>query len=484
MIKKIIKGALVVALSLGVGATVLAQGFGISPSQLWYLDDTTIKAIDSTFDLEIDDLNAATVTVTAIAGAVDLDGNILTLDADGDTDFHAGTDDVIDINIAGAKDFTFSANAFNVLSGSSIKTEMPVIFTTGANGADSAYYIGRDEDDSLRLNTVDGEGVLFTVENSPIFSSTSRSPIAAYQQAMVGGAPVGMVFNGGAHTNLTLGTEATDIYFNLSRVVQWNRGALTTQRAVRWTAPTWDMSSASADVTNAIFMEIAGAPSVNSTNINFTNTDALKIGGNASIGAAVANKTYDVLDIPAHTVTITGTTSITGTPSITAHRIGQLTITDASAVTVAEAASLYIDNAPTTGGSVTLTKPLAFKVGAGNSEFGGRVVMAGGRIVGLQPASIASASNLTLTEGNVFEITGTTSISGITTAGWQNGSTVTLMFSSTATVRHNTAGGAGTALIFLAGAANFSATANDTLTLVLSTVNGTQAWREIGRAAI
>ncbi len=51
-------------------------------------------------------------------GAVDLNGAELTLDADSDTSITADTDDQIDIEISGADDFTITANAFNVLTGS------------------------------------------------------------------------------------------------------------------------------------------------------------------------------------------------------------------------------------------------------------------------------------------------------------------------------------------------------------------------------
>jgi acyl-coenzyme A thioesterase PaaI-like protein len=52
--------------------------------------------------------------------AVDFDGQRLILDQDGDTSITADTDDQIDIEIAGADDFNFTVNAFNVLSGSAI----------------------------------------------------------------------------------------------------------------------------------------------------------------------------------------------------------------------------------------------------------------------------------------------------------------------------------------------------------------------------
>lgn len=108
-----------------------------------------------------------------------------------------------------------------------------------------------------------------------------------------------------------------------------------------------------------------------------------------------------------------------------------------------------------------------------------------GRILESQGADVASANDLTLgADGNAFEITGAVQINAITTTGWINGSTVTLLFSSTPTVKHNTAGGAGTAVILLSGAVDFSATAGDTLMLKLSEIGGTQAWREIARTAI
>ena len=50
---------------------------------------------------------------------VDMNGTELILDADGDTSLHASTDDQIDVKIAGADDFNFTANKFNTLTGSS-----------------------------------------------------------------------------------------------------------------------------------------------------------------------------------------------------------------------------------------------------------------------------------------------------------------------------------------------------------------------------
>jgi len=54
------------------------------------------------------------------SGGTDLDGKELILDADGDTSITADTDDQIDIRIAGADDFQFTANTFTAQSGSSV----------------------------------------------------------------------------------------------------------------------------------------------------------------------------------------------------------------------------------------------------------------------------------------------------------------------------------------------------------------------------
>lgn len=109
------------------------------------------------------------------------------------------------------------------------------------------------------------------------------------------------------------------------------------------------------------------------------------------------------------------------------------------------------------------------------------MVKVAGRLQPAKGANIAAANNLTLgADGTLFHITGATQINAITTTNWQAGSEITLIFDSTPTVKHNTAGGAGTAVLLLAGAVDFVATANDTLTLVY---DGT-SWFEKARSVI
>ena len=68
---------------------------------------------------------------STLASKVDVNGlsDGVILDADGDTTISADTDDQIDIKIAGADDFRFSANAMNVLSGSTLTVDSGATIT-------------------------------------------------------------------------------------------------------------------------------------------------------------------------------------------------------------------------------------------------------------------------------------------------------------------------------------------------------------------
>ena len=67
-----------------------------------------------------DTLTNKTLSAAVVATSLDMNGTELILDADADTSITADTDDQIDIKIAGADDFRFTANNFEILSGSTI----------------------------------------------------------------------------------------------------------------------------------------------------------------------------------------------------------------------------------------------------------------------------------------------------------------------------------------------------------------------------
>jgi len=101
-----------------------------------------------------------------------------------------------------------------------------------------------------------------------------------------------------------------------------------------------------------------------------------------------------------------------------------------------------------------------------------------GALLGSKGTDVVSANDVTLGNANFFTVTGNTQLNTIAATDWTAGSVIVLQFSGAPTVKHNTAGTG--ASLLLAGAADFAATANDTLTLVY---NGT-AWVETARATI
>lgn len=88
---------------------------------------------------------------------------------------------------------------------------------------------------------------------------------------------------------------------------------------------------------------------------------------------------------------------------------------------------------------------------------------------------IASAGTITLTYGNTFDISGTTTITNITTTGWTDGSIITLYFQGSLTFTNNNAGAGHFAL---AGGVDFSATGGDVITLMLRS----SVWYEVSRS--
>ena len=83
-------------------------------------------------------------------GASDMEGRELVLDADGDTTITADTDDQIDIKIAGADDFQFTANTFTAQAGSTIAAQALTATTVTASG------IVKTDDTTEATSTTDG----------------------------------------------------------------------------------------------------------------------------------------------------------------------------------------------------------------------------------------------------------------------------------------------------------------------------------------
>jgi len=100
--------------------------------------------------------------------AIDMNGLELILDADADTSITADTDDTIDIKIAGADDFQFTANSFNALSGSSMVVDSGATLTL--NGTAGVGLVGKQTmwipAAAMYPNTTNGSSALTQVELS------------------------------------------------------------------------------------------------------------------------------------------------------------------------------------------------------------------------------------------------------------------------------------------------------------------------------
>jgi hypothetical protein len=205
---------------------------------------------------------------------------------------------------------------------------------------------------------------------------------------------------------------------------------------------------------------------ITSTSTSYLTTNAnLVINRSGNLTGVDTEILYELRISPAFTLTEPGS----GTFTYYGASIDMtgLAVTAGGGTTVVSALHLKADDDADTGTNYALY------VESGASYFAGRVL-------GQQGADVTAANDTTLGVGNYFDITGTTTINGIAVAGWTAGSTVTLQFDASVTVKHNTAASAGFASLQLAAAGDFSATAGDTLLIIF---DGTY-WREVSRTVI
>jgi len=115
---------------------------------------------------------------------IDVNGSAIILDADGDTSITADTDDQIDIEIAGADDFQFTANTFTALSGSSILTNT-ISETTAASGVTIDSVLIKDGG----LTIVGGSGILKVDE---ITETTATAGVTIQKKLKIGSGETGV----------------------------------------------------------------------------------------------------------------------------------------------------------------------------------------------------------------------------------------------------------------------------------------------------
>tara|TARA_R100000808_G_scaffold2156_8_gene9042 strand:+ start:482 stop:814 length:333 start_codon:yes stop_codon:yes gene_type:complete len=95
---------------------------------------------------------------------LDINGQSLILDADADTHITADTDDQIDIHIAGADDFQFTANTFTALSGSAITLADGQLGTTQGTNSVPAIAWATDPNTGIFFGSNGSGQISFTGE--------------------------------------------------------------------------------------------------------------------------------------------------------------------------------------------------------------------------------------------------------------------------------------------------------------------------------
>lgn len=168
-----------------------------------------------------------------------------------------------------------------------------------------------------------------------------------------------------ANNNLTLaGTDGKTLTLTNGLTVTTNDGTLAFGAASKTLTVNNSLTLAGTDATTMTFPGASDTVGGLGTAQTWTKQNI------HTVATTVASATAAVLDdvkVAAATTTITGNT---GSPITKLAKVGlyQPTLTDASAVTVTDAATLYVDNAPTASGSVTITNAWALLVGTGATK--------------------------------------------------------------------------------------------------------------------
>lgn len=297
-------------------------------------------------------------------------------------------------------------------------------FGTGAAVDGTKYQLARTNDatNALFLNSPSSSPIQLGVNGAALFTINPVATVGAWfnflQGNVNGNTPVAFKLTAGDHTALAVSTEATDVYFDLSRTVQFATGALTNQRAFRIDAPTYAFVGASimsaASTVSIDGMPLAGANATmqfsTALNVSGTNSNAtqqatgVNISPNGKTGSANLNNIIDlnVSDGVANVTLGSGGTI----NSLYRQFIGSATYDATAAVTVSNApASLYIEGPQVASTNVTFNATSrSLIVASGTSEFAGDTYVSDGFGVVIGGTTQVSLAPLAATE---LEILGT-----------------------------------------------------------------------------
>ncbi len=202
--------------------------------------------------------------------------------------------------------------------GGNIQVKGNILQTAGATAQ-----IGTS--DSQALQIISNGTIRTAISNSGSWSFQNSSTsggntfVTFTQSVSTSGIPLGLVWIGGAHTNLTTATEITDINYNLSSVMKMADGTVANQRAFRIQGRTYTPQSTALTLTQASTLEvsspIAGSGTTIGTNLAINCLGNISVAGNVTIGTGISGSRTITTDGTATDVPLTISTK--GAGSIT-----------------------------------------------------------------------------------------------------------------------------------------------------------------------
>lgn len=229
---------------------------------------------------------------------------------------------------------------------------------------------------------------------STVYTLADFGYVTSAPTAATTGSPTLFTLTGPAHTGLTASTEAVDVNFALTRIVQFTAGDIATQRAFVIAGPVYAFTGSST-ITSAITLNVT--PPSEGSGATFTNRYAIFASGLVHTrGLVMAGQPMDS-NLPAISIQMNSWSSLTASTerplidsgsAVKTWAAGAISVQReilfqspsyafASASTITDAATVAITDAPTASTNATITNRWAFWVQAGRSKFGGAIDVLG-----------------------------------------------------------------------------------------------------------
>ena len=172
----------------GLTATVANDEVTVIVYDVFAVGDTVSAVNGGTFVGNV--THSGTVTFGSTVSGLDVNGTEIILDADADTSITADTDDQIDIKIAGADDFQFTANTFTAQSGSTIAAQALTATTVTATGdvsLDGGSFVFNESsaDKDFRVESNGNANMLFVDGGNDVIGIKTATPTDYYADDLV-----------------------------------------------------------------------------------------------------------------------------------------------------------------------------------------------------------------------------------------------------------------------------------------------------------